>query len=210
MSAFGRVDDTSVLAGVTANYALVAVARQRQGDGEAARKCMDRATEALLSLPVETGITKVMLGAKVVAAQVEIEDLAGARAFVQQLEPPSRSLAEHVAVACAKAGDMAGAVELAEMIPADSRGRGRAWGEVAKALIESDYVDAAQELLAKLGTTSEEAAAFRTAGAALVGSDREAELIAWVSGLPQSVHRAYACLGAAEAPQGANPAAAAR
>jgi hypothetical protein len=168
---------------------------------------MARATEALLALPAEVGVTKVMLGTMVVAAQLSIGDLAHAHDFVQQLEPPSRSIAERVAVAYAKAGDIAGAVELAELIPADSRGRGRAWGDVAQAMIESDHAAAAGELLAKLGSTSDEAEGFRIAGAAMINSGHEAELAEWVAEMQRPVHRAYACLGAAEAPQRAAAAA---
>ena len=77
------------------------------------------------------------------------------------------------------------------------RGRGRAIGEVAAALVRADEPAAAKRLVGGLSDSAADAEAYRHVGRAFIESTRAAELREWLDEKPP-LAAGYACIGAAE------------
>ncbi len=199
-SKFGKFNDAVAVVTAQAKYLQTAKALAQKGDRKGSLLRVARARKAITDLPNEAGLGKFLLVAGLVRSEIEIGDLSGARSTLGQLKTDfSRSTAAAaVAVALIKSGDVKSGLQVAEMITAPI-GRGEAMGNVASALLHAKELRATKELLRKLGDASDDARAFRAAGATMMELGLGAELHQWVGEMTSNVARAYLCLGAADA-----------
>ena len=106
----------------------------------------------------------------------------------------TRSMAARaLAIAYIHELDMQKAREVADSITA-TLGRGSQIGAVAAEFITANEPFLAQELLAKLGETEEDAQAYRKVARAMIQKGLNADLVKWLETAPSPMARAYACM----------------
>jgi hypothetical protein len=198
-SKFGVFDDNGLIAKGRLKYLATAKLLEMQGDREGSQERIARARKAILGLPDESGLLKLILVPLFVNAEIGMGDLDGARTTVTQMRKSfaRSSAAADLAAALIKSGDVKSGLEVAEMIT-ESLGKDSAIGKVAAALLRAGKLDEAKVLLQKIGDDRNEVGAFRTVGQTMAELGREAELHQWLGELDSKTAAAYLCMGAAE------------
>lgn len=201
-SKFGTGSDALAIAIAQAKYLRTAGVLAGKGDREAARSRIARAEKAILDVPDDAGLGKILLVVDLVRSQVELGELQSARNTLNQLKPNHiRSIpAQLVAVALIKSGDVTSGLEVAGMITGPV-GRGEAMGHVVSALLHAGQIQTAKELLEETGDAPDDARTYRAAGGTMMELKRGEQLQHWLDETTSNVARAYMCMGAVDALQ---------
>ncbi len=198
VSKFGQFDDAVEIAKEKSHYLLTAKALARQGKRAAAQERIKWAEEPILALGLEAGLGKMMVVAGLIRTKIDMGDLTGARSALEAVDRPFRWMpTAQLAKAYARAGDSAAAIKIARDMNGDDKQRGGLYGDVAAELIRHGNNGAAQQLLADLDATAEDAAAYERAAKAMIESGKADELQKSVASFPAAIDKAFACLGAA-------------
>ena len=129
-SKFGVFDDNGLIAKVRLKYLATAKLLEMQGDREGSQERIARARKAILELPDESGLLKLILVPLFVNAEIQMGDFDGARTTVTQMRKSfaRSSAAADLAAALIKSGDVKSGLEVAEMIT-ESLGKDSAIGK---------------------------------------------------------------------------------
>jgi hypothetical protein len=200
---FGRSDDSGMIAGVRALYLTTAQALAADGKQQESLQHLEKAKSAIIGLADETGLAKTMLIGQLLQSQIALGDLAGAKNALPSIgiEHTRSTAARALAIAYIRELDMEAACEVAESITA-TLGRGSQIGAVAAEFVTAGEPFLAQEQLARLDATEEDAEAYRPVARAMIKKGLNADLVKWLESAPSPMARAYACMGAAEQLQG--------
>jgi len=199
-SKFGTCDDAVLIAMKKSNHLMIAGLLMSKGDRKGALHQIAKAKEAIVTIPDSAGIAKFMLARGLVAAELAVGDLDGARNTLDQLKGDAfcSSAAADVAIALIKAGDVRAGCEIAEQSvnnPNDACWR----TGVVNALIHAGQLEAAKEMLQSTSDGMVGTRVFEEVAQSMIESNHAAELQQWLGSCGSNAASAHMCVGAARA-----------
>lgn len=199
-SKFGRFDDSFKKGGAGIFYLHVANALAKKGDAEGYQKYITKAIDGVKVINVVPPVWKGMVFTRIIDAQLEVNDIAGAKKTVKEItdEHGHSWGLYNIVNAQLKIYDIDGAITTYHEIKFPEY-KSFACGDIASEFIKKGNIEKAKQILNDVGNSPTEIQVYRQTAGVFVETQHLKELADWLEQIPSPQAKVAACIGAVDA-----------